>query len=301
MRRLALLTLLLFVSGCGGSPTSPTLAPTPTPTPTPTPQPPPAPTVLVFTGTVTQALNGAAVPNATVLWNATSTTTNAAGQFRFESTTARPTRLTITAPGYVTRGAAVAGTSATISLIRDGLPFELPVYRQLVRNGLEEPTNLTVLFRLTSPPRFYMRTLDETGQPVPSVDLATVREWIPRGLSQWVNWTMAGWEEGPEARARASGTINIIFTREPSGDYCGRAFLAAPNGQITFNLAIRDCACGALHFSPRTVLHELGHALAPSVKALSTRNRSRFRDSGGRYRLRINEPLAVTVQFVATH
>ena len=204
---------------------------------------PDAPAVTTVRGTITETLTGASV-----------------GTFTSE-TTSFPHRVVVSAPGYLTRETSVRTPAPTVDLIREGAPFELPFYRQFVRNGHEQPDALEPLRRLTEPPRFYMRTVDDRGEAVPGSALALVREWVPRALSLWLDWAPAGWEEGTGARPRVPGTILVLFEHAPAEDFCGRAAVGASAGQITFNVGNQGCSCGGPPFAAGTVMHEVGHAV----------------------------------------
>jgi hypothetical protein len=96
----AVIALILFVVGCGGSgsPTAPSSGGSPTPTPTPTP------TTVSLTGTVS-AQSGGRISGATIRIldgvNANrTTTTNANGDYRFDGLTVGTGNLTANATGY---------------------------------------------------------------------------------------------------------------------------------------------------------------------------------------------------------
>src|SRR3990167_5407697 len=89
-----LIIVALLCVGCGGSPTSPSPTPRPVPAPTPTPSPAPAPApTITITGTITRTTTGAVV-----------------GAF-VHSVNALPTRMTISAPGYVSRETTIRTTT----------------------------------------------------------------------------------------------------------------------------------------------------------------------------------------------
>lgn len=202
-----------------------------------------APAITVIRGTITETLTGTPV-----------------GTFTSEAI-AFPHKVAVSAPGYLTRETSVRTATPTVDLIREGEPFELPFYRQFVRNAGETPEALEPLRRLTAPPRFYVRTVDNRGEPVPESAMVLVREWIPRALSQWLGWAPAAWEEGTQNRSRSAGTILVLFEYEPSKRSCGEAFVGTSAGEITFNLGNENCSCGGPPFAPGTVIHEVGHAI----------------------------------------
>jgi hypothetical protein len=231
-RRLGPTVQLALTLGCGSDgPSAPSAAPSS-----------PVPTTVTIQGVITETLRGGQV-----------------GTFT-EVVPGLPASVTVSAPGFLDRRTLVTAATPTIDVIRDADPFDLEFYRQIVRNGFEEPGALRALMRLTSAPSFYMPTVDDRGDPVPGDVLATVRAYAPPALMAWTGMTAAGWEEGPITRSRQSGWISFLFVNEPKETYCGRAFVAALAGQITLNIGNPGCRCGAARFGVRTVLHEVGHA-----------------------------------------
>lgn len=241
----------------------------------PAPSPPVAnPNRWSITGRVVETLTSTPIPNATLdLQGFGPIQADASGSFSFEATTAppfSPYRVTVTKPGYVTRDARVLWqrgdrVDVTIDIIRETAPFSLTFYRQLVRNGNEEPGNLQWLKRWTETPKFYLRTVDSTtGRAVEADVLALVQEWLRRGLLAWTNhqWSVTTLETGTGARPDSVGWIIVDFVRSTRGEwehYCGRASVGRNPGHITLN---NDrCNCGSIKVPPSTVVHELGHAL----------------------------------------
>lgn len=212
------IAVALLTISCGGAPTAPSQTPQPTPTPTPAP---------TFTGTVTDTVTGAPVTGYAVLL---------AGS-----------RLTITAPGYVTRETA---NGPAVDLIHDVAPFDLGFYRQLVRNGYEAPGSLEPLRRLMQAPSIYLQTTGLSPATVAALEGAArmaVDEWSGHAMG------VVTWETGTEARAVRSGWITVLSMDEPSG--CGRANVGLSAGQIWLN--VTNPLCSMLSTLP----HELGHAM----------------------------------------
>jgi len=271
MKRHALsLGLVLLLSACGGG-TSPT-EPTPPAAPPAAPSPPPAsPNRWSISGRIVTTLTGMSVAGATLVFadGLGTVSTDASGAFRFESTTVprfTPYQLTLSAPGYVTRDAQVMWqrgdrTDVVVDVIRDSAPFSLAFYRQLVRNGYEEPGNLQILRRWTEPPKFYVRTIDETtGRAVEPEVLTVVQDWLRRGLDLWTQgrWQVSVLETGTDARPDTVGWVMVRFIRTGE-NICGRAVIGGNPGWIVLN---NDrCNCGSVKVPPSTVVHELGHSL----------------------------------------
>jgi hypothetical protein len=68
-------------------------------------------------------------------------------------------------------------------------------------------------------------------------------------------------ETGSEERPQQRGVINVLFIHEPESEFCGRALVGADPGRITLNYDDPGCTtrCGII--APRTVAHEVGHAM----------------------------------------
>ena len=273
MRRLLACGLLGVLVACGGGGGSSTPAPTPTPTPPPTPA-----DNWVITGRVVAYGSGTPVSGARVMPGAaSSTTTDADGNFRLSSTLAPsspPIAVKVEADGYVTRDLFLryqAGTrgGVTIDLIRNAAPFRLDFFNDLVRGkysidhgafeGYDEP--LPPILRLDEAPKFYVRTIDQNGRAVEPEVLGVVLPAIRKAVTDWTGGVMSvtTLETGTQTRPRTDGWIVVNITRDYSSQFCGRAFLGATDGQITF---VNDrCNCGSNKISGSIVAHEVGHAL----------------------------------------
>ena len=267
LRLLLVAAMVATLSTCGGGNSSKGPAAPSPPPPTTPPVPPVNPNRWSITGRVVETLTNAPVPGATLdLEGFGPIQADGSGAFRFESTTVptfSPYRVTVTSAGYVPRDARVLWrredrTDVTIDVIRDAPLFSLTFYRQLVRNGHEEPGNLRRLRRWSEPPNFYVRTVDETtGRSVEPEVLALVQEWLLRAVRMWTGWS-ARLESGTTSREDAPGWIRVVFVRTTE-NFCGRAFVGGNPGVITLN--DDRCNCGSRKVPPSTVVHEVGHAL----------------------------------------
>lgn len=218
MMRWALpLPCLLLLISCGGSPTGPT--------------PPPPQT---FTGTVTNTVTGAAVSGFTA------TISNG--------------RLTVSAPGYVTRE--TAATRSTVDLIPEA-GFDLAFYRQFARDAIESvaPQPLRVW---SSNPSIYLQTDGLTPANIAALE-AAARSAVNELTGGRLN--VAAWETGSGTRAPSPGWI-VVEIRN-SAEPCGTAELGALAGHIWINIASR-CAFGGFAVYPGAFAHEIGHALGLS-------------------------------------
>src|SRR5262245_17927244 len=182
LRPLAPLTLLLVVVACGGS--APGLG-------APSPMPAPSGTWRI-TGTVVDTLSGDAVSGATLSFSgATPIPVTTGGAWTLEGTGASANQaVTISAPGYITRETTVRWDSSgrngvRLDVIADRAPFMLPFFRQLARNGFEEPDALKPIRRWTRAPNFYVDARNpETQQPLSSTEVAAIQNAIRQAVPQ---------------------------------------------------------------------------------------------------------------------
>jgi hypothetical protein len=230
------LGLMCLGAACGGqnkSPLSP-LAPTPTPAP---------PQVVLIQGTIAETLTGEPI-----------------GSFTSE-TTSFPAKVTVSAPGYLTRETFVSNATPTVDLIRENGIFSLEIYRQLVRNTYDAPSTMEPLRRLQQAPRIYMRTVDEAGQAMsPAIVDAAARVFTDEQFRYWSGGRigMAGIEFGTETREGQPGWITVKWPNPGSPDNCGRAVVAGT--WIELNYQNARCNCSD-RVRPRTIKHEIGHAM----------------------------------------
>lgn len=263
----ALAYVCISCGGGGGS----------TPTPTqPTPPTPPSTTV-TLRGKITDVVSGAPIEGATItLTLPTSKPTassGAGGTWEYvhpspEGQTSVPAD--VSAPGYTTRRVFLkwlvgTRTDITIDLIRQVEPFAMQYYRQLVRNLYGAPdAPLEPLRRWTTAPNFYIHAVNpKTGAPLPSTELDQIIAAIQQSVPQMTGGQFGAGtiESGPTERVPEFGTIAVKIVHEPDSGNCGRAFVGANPGTITLNYGVSGCEsrCGVI--APRTVAHEVGHAL----------------------------------------
>ena len=254
--------LFLFsFAACGGGGSAPTQ-----------PSAPAAPPAWTFKGSVTETLTGRAVEGATLSFNlpgGATATSGAGGAWELPGTGVTGNiEATVSAPGYLTRQVhlqnPILQRHIGIDLIKEAAPFSLTFYRQLVRDAFDEPDNLQPLRRWTTNPNFYIRTHNpRTEQPILASELemliATIRAAVPQLTGG--QFAAGEIETGIEERSERPGQININFVHDPAADYCGQATVGGNPGRVTLNHGIPGCqsACGA--FAPRTVAHEIGHAM----------------------------------------
>ena len=223
-------------------------------------------------GAVTEALTGTPIDGATVSFTLggaarTLTTSGGGGWELSQGSLERDTLIEVSAPGYVTRrtylNSVITGGVVSIDLIRDSAPFALEYYRQLVRNQFDAPGTLQTLRRWTKNPSFYINTKNpRTGEDITERERASVTAIIRASVPQMTGGRLAagGIEFGSGARREQAGVISMTFVEESDNQFCGWSRVGTDPGAITINVTSRcETPCGAI--APRTVAHEVGHAL----------------------------------------
>lgn len=251
--KLLMLVLAVLCASCnrskGASPVQPE---------TVAPPPPPATESWTLTGQVIDALTQAPVSGVQLL----NTQTDGAGLFGVSGTGTRSAqRVILSAQGFLTRETTIS--SGTNNPIIDLIPQSLgSTYRELVRNGYEEPSKLEPVRRWTTAPKFYIDTTMPIGIRVLESDLARIEDGIRAAVPGFT-----GGRFHPASITRGTnpppstekGWIVVRFVNDSGENYCGRAYVAADPGEIEFNY--NRCSCGSIRVRPRTIQHEVGHAL----------------------------------------
>jgi hypothetical protein len=255
------LVTLASLPSCGGGSSSPAPAPTPTPVPS---------TAWSVSGQVKSQV-GQAIGGANVTpFGLAQVQTDSSGNYKYTGnspTANNPYSVQISASGYLQRGVWVNyqladRTGVSIDMISTAPPFSLTFYQQLARNAMEEPGSLEALWPWAGDsPKFYVRTVDQNGKAIEPEVLSGVYAAIPKAVSDWSSgkFTVSTLEHGIETRPRQDGWIVIDFTRDYSSDFCGRAFVGAPDGHI--ELVDDRCNCGSNKMPGQVVAHEIGHAM----------------------------------------
>ena len=255
-----------MAAACGGGSSPPPTTPTPAPT-TPTP-----PATWTLSGTITETLTGTPVGAAVLaFFNLESVTADGSGQWmlRRSGTPNSTLFVEVKAAGYLDRRVYItwdrAGRSdLAIEMIRDAAPFWYTFYKKLIRNDHDSPGQLQWTRRWTTAPNFYINTFNpRTGRDIlPSeLDLMvrTIRSAVPQATAG--RYQAGTIESGSGDRPLQTDFINVEITYEADGDYCGRANVGANPGRIWINYDRCANECGAERISPRTLTHEIGHAM----------------------------------------
>ncbi len=157
-------------------------------------------------------------------------------------------RVTVSAPGYVTREIR-AGISSVDLIPQAG--FNLDFYRQFARGSLGG--SLQPLAILNQAPSFYMEVEGAKGF---SAQVGAQLEQVARRIVPELTggrFQVTRWETGPTPRPRQNGWI-VIERQDLGNGICGTAFVGATAGQINLD-ADRLCRVDAV------LAHEIGHAL----------------------------------------
>jgi hypothetical protein len=252
-----LAALALAASACGSSP-----APS---SPTPTPNVPPLPTTVTLTGHVAATNGGQPLPAVMAAFSSAITaTTDATGTFTMRFNPGTVSRLSLTADTIIPRTLTVA-VSTTRSMDVDAIAtagFDLGYYRAIARNGVDHPEELQVIRHWTQAPKIYLRTIDEAGRSIDAVTLDSAAATLINNAGRLTgdHFGLAGMEQGTDRRDGQTGWITVIWTAE-AADYCGRATVGLDGGIVELAYRTPGCGCGTSRIRPRTVKHELGHAM----------------------------------------
>lgn len=212
--------LALLLAGCSGSPT----APSPTPSPSPSPAPPPT-----FSGSVTNTVSGAPVLGF--------------------SATISAGRLTVSAPGYLTRETSTG--RSTVDLIPEA-GFDLSFYRQFARGSLDG--SMQPLRVLSAAPSIYLQTAGLTAANVAALEQAA-RAVVPALTGG--RFHVQAWETGADRRGERNGWIVVDVVND--NEKCMRSYTGASAGHIWINLT-SACLRDGVPYVP-LFAHEIGHAL----------------------------------------
>ena len=265
-----LVVTLLLASACGGDTSSSSSAGGGTTTPT---SPTPATPRWSITGTVTDTTSRAAIGGATITpsWSLAAVTTGAAGDFSLGSTAANPPvtpyDLSVSARGYLTRTQWVrwqsgARSGVGLDLIRNASPFSLDFYGQFVRGAFDRTDGPWPVLRWSAAPRFYVKTVDQTGRAIEPEVLTVVLSSLARAVPIYTGgvYSAAAIDSGTTDRAAATNWVNVNIVRDPNDrSVCGRSDIGANPGTITLYDDV--CSCGSVKIPDSVVMHEVGHAM----------------------------------------
>jgi hypothetical protein len=203
-------------------------------------------------------------------WDLAAASTSGAGEYSLGAVANPPTnpyKVTVSADGFVTREAWIAWqagprTGVALDLIRNSAPFSLEFYRQLVRGTYDSEGAPWFVLRWTQAPKFYFKTVDQTGRPLEPEVVIVIRDAIARAVPAYTGGLYAATIEiGTDTRPSTAGWINVLVKYDlAERSTCGQAFVGRDPGEIT--LIINNvCSCGSIKVPGSVVQHEVGHAL----------------------------------------
>jgi hypothetical protein len=144
----------------------------------------------------------------------------------------------------------------TVSSCPDAVPgLDVGFYRQIGCNAFDTP--LQAVRRWNVNPNVFIQTADID---TPTLDMieATVREVIPHLSGGRLSAGTV--ERGAGTRQGQAGWISIVW--DGSLKSCGLSDVAVSGGVVQlFPRGGTNCTCNGWAIRPRTVRHELGHAL----------------------------------------
>jgi hypothetical protein len=199
------------------------------------------------------------------------TVTDESGAFSYRFRPGTTSRLTFSADSIVPRSLVFAvsqtrGVEADAIALSGG--FDLAFYRRIIRNDYEEPGTLQPLRRWTRTPSFYLKTVDEKGEPILPGFLNLVESTVKEAVPRWTGGVLGvpTVERGTDSREGVSGWVTIKFPNPGATDHCGRAEVAADGGWLELEYHVpgtstAGCRVPGYIVSPRTIRHEVGHAL----------------------------------------
>lgn len=253
----ALLLALVCVS-CGGSSTAPTPV---------TPPVTPTPSLATITGHVTATNGGQALGGLTTLLAGHSSTTDGAGTFSVQTTPASSAALLLSGSGIVPRSlnlAALTSHDVAIGAIALGGGFDLTFYRELVRNSFDAPATLEPLRRWTQNPHVYLMTVDDQGAAIDGAQLAATESLTREMIPTWTNHTLsvADLTRGTTSQVGVAGWLTIRWNATRTSGSCGVSQIGQSGGYVELHAQEGGgCSCPGLAVAPRTIRHELGHAM----------------------------------------
>jgi hypothetical protein len=256
---LSLMGPLVFLGmmGCDHSRSTPVQPSTPPPSVAPAPVPvPPPPTSWKVSGRLLASHNRQPVSGATLLLDGIAPEPSASdGAFTLDTPEGAHRPLAIAAEGYQYRETFLRGgevrRDVDIDLIPTGGSFPFWLYRQMARNGHEQPTNLQPLQRWTTNPNIHLENRwRDTGAPIADDILLYFMSEIQRVIPELTDGRLSAGriDVNSEVWNFVPDYISIHFDHSGNWGYVG-----VNPGQVQFGTAAK---CTSI-----MIIHELGHAM----------------------------------------
>lgn len=232
------------------------------------PLPSTSPDAWAIEGTLLTTVGRAPVAGASVKPSfAQAVRTDGQGRFRLTGTShpgVSSFKLTITAPGHVEREVWLVwrrgSRTLMLDIVAETAPFLLSFYRQIARDAYEEDS-FEDLFVWSTEPSFYVKTVDDRGEPVDPSAVRTITDTIRSAVRDFTGGRFArvDVDTGAADRSPRRGWIHIEIVHDLDDGACGTAFVGANPGQISLRRS--SCGCSSGRMSSAIVAHEVGHAL----------------------------------------
>lgn len=262
------LSLTLLAVACGSSPP----APTPPAAPPSTNPPPTTGNTWSAAGQIVALGSAQGVGGATLTpgWSLAAVTADAQGNFLIgdvPNPPSTPYPVTLSAAGMVSHDVWITWakgprTGVMLDMIRNAAPFSMDFYRQFVRGTFDQPGAPYAIFRWTTAPSFYVKTVDQNGRAIEPEVLAIVLDALRKAVPAYTagRYAAAAIETGTDTRPPALNWINVTIRRDPNEkQVCGFAEIGSNPGSITLNDDV--CSCGSNKIPGAVTMHEVGHSL----------------------------------------
>lgn len=140
--------------------------------------------------------------------------------------------------------------------------FDIGFYHQIACDTFDRPGGLQPIRRWTKPPSIYLRTVDDAGAAIDAKTLDSTEHAMSEMLPLWSGYA-ATITRGADTRLGQAGWITVIWKGDASQAICGLSDVAVDGGQMgLYYRRGSGCRCpGGPEITPRTVKHELGHAM----------------------------------------
>jgi hypothetical protein len=138
-------------------------------------------------------------------------------------------------------------------MIHDAAPFSLRLFRQILRNDLDQPGVLQHLRRWTTAPSFYINTYNpRTGRDIVQRELDVIVNGIRIAVPQATGGRFEAGviETGSGERPEQPNVINIEIMYDPNENICGKALVGGTGSGLTMSAVSSSVAAKRLAPTP---------------------------------------------------
>jgi len=215
-------------------------------------------------GRVVATVTGQPLGGVALTVGSAGTTSDASGSFHVTSGVTAAQPYSLEGPGILARRGfiAFAERDVTLDAISTTAPFDLERFREIARGSLDYDGAPQPLRRWASAPRLYLRTVDESGNAIDPATLQTAADVLRNTIESFTGgkFGFAEYVQGTETRLGVPGWLTVRWVEDIIGA-CGASDIARSGGSIELYYRDPHCACGNSAIRPRTIRHELGHAM----------------------------------------